>query len=333
MRFGDQLHCVWYFISSPTLRTFDVKFSQELGKYLPVFFIISRRDAINQETEDELRQEIFEKMPWGGGTFTVASATNRSQLPQCPRCRRHSGHKELKAYVCECGARWPAEFKNEVLDLLALTMIGVHKQLRDTPGEKNSTQISASINIILVSAGGAGGAGFVPVPILDLALVIGVQAVMLSSLCAAWCLPIKKFPLKSLQLFIGPALATGLAMLKGTILKFVPVVGSAPGTILNSVLGAALTAVFGVAYTIAFAQITSTYSFEKLHGLNQEELYAAIKPFVNATYLKDLVSGFVTPGFAQAVCQNNWRKHLENVICDRLQIQIPGSGTVRSGGL
>jgi len=210
--------------------------------------------------------------------------------------------------------QWLISFDNEYMHLLAVTMMETRKELRNTPGAPLTTQISASITVILSFALGAGGAAWIPFPVVDIVSVIAIQVAMLTSIGAIWCIPVRKFPLKSLPLIVGPAGVTAAALLKGSVAKFIPLIGHITGSVVNTALGAGITAVFGMACVVAFAELTSRWSFEKLHGMSEVELIAALSQYANTDFLCQTMNSFITPAFARAVFSDNWRDELRKMI-------------------
>lgn len=94
----------------------------------------------------------------------------------------------------------------------------------------------------------AAGAGFIPVPALDLAAVASVQATMLYYLCEVYSVPFSKEAARSVILsLVGASLpaAESRSMLVAGGLKAIPVVGTIIGFLASPVLAAASTYAIG----------------------------------------------------------------------------------------
>lgn len=104
--------------------------------------------------------------------------------------------------------------------------------------------------IVAASAATAAATGAIPIPFSDSALLIPEQISMMAGITVAFGLPIAKSTLTAIvSATIGTAGATvlGKTLVSG-LLKFIPGIGTAAGTVISGSMAAALTAALGEAY-------------------------------------------------------------------------------------
>ena len=111
--------------------------------------------------------------------------------------------------------------------------------------ESNDRQVQA-LKIVKANMGWATGAGFVPVPLLDLVAITGVQLRMVKSLSDLYEVPFRKEAVKSV---IGAIVGGGSAFLLSapvaSMMKVVPVVGYFLSTFVEPAAAAASTFALG----------------------------------------------------------------------------------------
>jgi uncharacterized protein (DUF697 family) len=87
------------------------------------------------------------------------------------------------------------------------------------------------------------GAGLIPVPGVDLAVIAGVQVKMLTELCRLYDIPFRRNRAKAVVMgVLGSAGAQSLALgLPGTAVKMIPILGSVIGAVTTPLFAAAVT--------------------------------------------------------------------------------------------
>lgn len=100
-------------------------------------------------------------------------------------------------------------------------------------------------------------AGLIPVPLLDVAAVTGVQLKMLADLARLYDVPFQKDRVKAavgaLIGAVSPAfLSAGTLSLAGPALKIIPGIGTAVGVVVTPAFNAATTYALGRVFTVHF---------------------------------------------------------------------------------
>jgi uncharacterized protein (DUF697 family) len=114
------------------------------------------------------------------------------------------------------------------------------EQLADT-----STEAEA-MRIVNGYMGWSAGAGLVPIPVMDLAAISGVQLKMIHSLTKFYGVPFSREAAKSVvAALIGGGGSLTLAAPASSLLKFVPLIGSVAGVLTQPALAAASTYALG----------------------------------------------------------------------------------------
>ncbi|HTE39534.1 MAG TPA: DUF697 domain-containing protein [Steroidobacteraceae bacterium] len=108
-----------------------------------------------------------------------------------------------------------------------------------------STQMEA-LKIVNSYMGWSAGAGLIPLPLIDLAAISGVQLKMIHSLSKFYGIPFSRDAAKSvIGALVGGGSSTVLAAPAASLLKFVPVVGQIAGALTEPALAAATTYALG----------------------------------------------------------------------------------------
>jgi uncharacterized protein (DUF697 family) len=112
-------------------------------------------------------------------------------------------------------------------------------------GKPTATETEA-LRIVNSYMGWSAGAGFVPIPLVDLAAISGVQLKMVHSLTKFYGVPFSREAAKSvIAALIGGGGTLVLATPASSLLKFIPVVGSVAGVLTQPALAAASTYALG----------------------------------------------------------------------------------------
>jgi len=106
---------------------------------------------------------------------------------------------------------------------------------------------AVALQIVNQNVAWSGGAGFIPIPILDFAAVTAFQGRMLYQLASHYDVPFRREAVKSvLAALVGGALPTNAAWgMSGSLLKSIPGVGTVLGMITMPAFAAASTYAVG----------------------------------------------------------------------------------------
>lgn len=95
--------------------------------------------------------------------------------------------------------------------------------------------------------------GFIPVPLIDVAALTGIQLKMLHHIAKHYDLPFSKNLVKSvLSSLLGGSVAVSLALPLGSLFKAVPIIGQTSGVISTSAIGSASTYAVGKVFIAHF---------------------------------------------------------------------------------
>ena len=98
------------------------------------------------------------------------------------------------------------------------------------------------------------GAGLIPVPIVDLIALSGIQVKMISELSKLYGLPFSKNIVKSLiGALLGSSLPVQVSLPLSSLLKTIPVIGQTTGAVTMPVMGGASTYAVGKVFLQHFA--------------------------------------------------------------------------------
>lgn len=115
-------------------------------------------------------------------------------------------------------------------------------QTHSTPSETPQNRTADATKLVERFATWAGAAGLIPVPLIDLVLVGGLQLQMLRRLSQIYDVPFAENRGKSLiTALVGAAIPTSSGLGAAELLKFIPIVGSAIGALVTPALAAGLT--------------------------------------------------------------------------------------------
>lgn len=124
----------------------------------------------------------------------------------------------------------------------------------------------------------AAGAGLIPVPMLDIAVIIGVQLKLLSRLAALYGVPFHEHRSKSIiAALLGGIVPAGIATPIFSLLKGIPVIGFAASFLTLPALGAASTYALGKVFIQHFESGGTLLDLnpEKVKGYYREQFNQA----------------------------------------------------------
>jgi uncharacterized protein (DUF697 family) len=131
----------------------------------------------------------------------------------------------------------------------------------------SDVQISDANKLVSRYALYAAGGGLIPVPTLDIAAIVAVQIKMIADLSKLYDVPFSQDRAKTVvTALVGGvlpgALAGGSLAVLGTVIKLVPIVGTAIGAVTTSAFAYALTLAVGKVFTLHFETGGSLLNFE-----------------------------------------------------------------------
>ena len=108
----------------------------------------------------------------------------------------------------------------------------------------------------------AAGGGLIPVPTLDIAAIVAVQIKLVADLSKLYNVPFSQDRAKTVvTALVGGVLPGSLAVL-GTVVKLVPIIGTAIGAVATSAFAYALTLAVGKVFVLHFETGGSLLNFE-----------------------------------------------------------------------
>ena len=111
---------------------------------------------------------------------------------------------------------------------------------------ESENQLEKANNIVKNRLMWSAGAGLVPVPVVDLVALSGIQLEMLYSLSKLYDVPFRKDIGKSIiAALLGSVLPTGIAPWVASMIKVIPLIGQTTGALTMSIVGGASTYAVG----------------------------------------------------------------------------------------
>lgn len=133
----------------------------------------------------------------------------------------------------------------------------------DKAGAASDNLVDQANNIIKNYVMGAMGISLVPIPLVDLFALTGLQIKMLHSLAKLYRIPFSRNIGKSLiASLVGGFMPTSSAMTLASLAKAVPGLGTATGVVSVSVLGGAMTYAIGSVFARHFEEGGTLLDFE-----------------------------------------------------------------------
>jgi uncharacterized protein (DUF697 family) len=149
-----------------------------------------------------------------------------------------------------------------------------------TPTEREA------LRLVHTYMGWSVGAGLIPLPLLDLAAIMGVQLKMIHSISQLYGVPFARDAAKSIiGALVGGGSSTALAVPAASALKFVPIVGQIAGTLTEPALAAATTYALGKVFIQHYETGGNLLNFNAhdLRQYYQEQLASARTPSTPTT--------------------------------------------------
>ena len=127
-----------------------------------------------------------------------------------------------------------------------------------------SDQDTNALGIVSKYSGYAAAAGFIPMPLIDMAAVTGLQIKMLSKIAEAYGVPFRKDLVSPIiASLIGGATSTSLGYGIGNgLLKGIPLIGPVLGTVFVPAMAGAVTWAVGKVFVQHFAMGGTLFDFE-----------------------------------------------------------------------
>jgi uncharacterized protein (DUF697 family) len=142
-------------------------------------------------------------------------------------------------------------------------------------------------------------AGFIPIPLLDVVTISGVQIKMIYDLCRVYDIPFEKRKVRAILsgLSGGGVTTVASASLSASLIKNVPVVGTALAAVTQPAMSYATTYAIGTLFVRHFESNGTlvAMSAESLRAAYQEQVNAAKKKFFKKNTATDLVDASVSP--------------------------------------
>jgi len=111
---------------------------------------------------------------------------------------------------------------------------------------ENENQLEKANSIVKNRMMWSAGAGLVPIPVLDLVALSGIQLEMLYSISKLYDVPFRRDIGKSIiAALLGSVLPTGMAPGLASMIKLIPLIGQTTGAVTLSIVGGASTYAVG----------------------------------------------------------------------------------------
>ncbi len=236
----DHIHMVWYTLDAPGARftKFDAALIGNLLRNYPVFVVLTKCDIARDEEKAAITQEItVARLPNVVGTAQVAAQPNRGE-PMGVDQLVNASFEQLPLLE-----RQAFELVASVKAALDQAMVARGKSARKH---------------ILIASGEAAAAGAIPIPFLDVPILLAVSNAMIYHVGEVYGLSksavdamIKE---KQIRRWIYSAVI-GRSMVF-ELIKFIPGVGTIGGGALDAVTCATVTGAIGYSFNRIFREIT-----------------------------------------------------------------------------
>jgi len=111
---------------------------------------------------------------------------------------------------------------------------------------ENENQLEKANSIVKNRMMWSAGAGLVPIPVVDLVALSGIQLEMLYSISKLYDVPFRRDIGKSIiAALLGSVLPTGMAPWLASMIKLIPLIGQTTGAVTMSIVGGASTYAVG----------------------------------------------------------------------------------------
>jgi len=219
---GDPIHLAWYCIqaSGGRITEFDVNAINNLNaKGTPTAVVLTKAELLSEEESKQFIAVIKQLIP----DVAVFETSSKDKINQWQL-----------AELCQ----WSID---QLPDALKVSFAAAQKKnLKIKRDEANK--------IILQHTGGSAFVGFSPIPMSDAPLLLANQAGMVARILYVYNLHsfLKSVGTAFISSIVGGLIArTGIWMV-GSLIKFIPVVGTAIGGVINASVASAITWVIGV---------------------------------------------------------------------------------------
>ncbi|MBN1874304.1 MAG: 50S ribosome-binding GTPase [Anaerolineae bacterium] len=231
---NQHIHIAWVCIMEESRRVEDaeIKLTETISKHIPVVAVITKSIADNG-----FRQKVQELLPQARNVVRV----------------------HAKETVLDGGYRLPPM---GLESLVELTMTLVPESQRDALAAAQRVSLNHKLQrahaVVATAALSAGGAGAIPLPFSDAIAIVPIQISMLTGISAVWGLPLSTAFLGTL---VSGAISSSVGTIAGraavgSLLKFIPGVGSVVGGTINAGVAGTLTTIFGEAYITTLYVLT-----------------------------------------------------------------------------
>jgi uncharacterized protein (DUF697 family)/GTP-binding protein EngB required for normal cell division len=131
-------------------------------------------------------------------------------------------------------------------------------------------KVKSAFTAVKVYSGAVAAAAFQPFPIADAPIMVGIQLAMMAKITACFGLKPSSFNFKTIVGLGGPFAAAVVGRTLVSLLKLIPVIGTAAGGVINAATGASITYALGSIYIKVLSSVV------KDNG-DEEEIIAVLK--------------------------------------------------------
>lgn len=259
---NDQIHIAWLCIDEPSLRVQDAEIDvvRILNQHrIPVIVVLTKH-GFEPTFREKVREILLAQNTRVQAIIPVSAASRSSAYP---------------VMGVDTLVRKTHEILPEAAKAAFLAAQRVSNELRASAAEK----------IVYTSASAAAAAAATPVPFSDAVAIIPIQLGMIVAISRVFGIDAEKNSV--MTLVSGIAGALGMAVVgrwaAGSLVKFIPGVGSILGGIINSTVAGGLTVSLGLTYI----KFLSTYA-EQHHRLpTSEEIGKLFPSFFDSNKVKE----------------------------------------------
>jgi uncharacterized protein (DUF697 family)/GTP-binding protein EngB required for normal cell division len=223
---NNHLHVAWVCISQSSQRVEDgeTAFVKMLQRHMPVIIIITQC----YENDDALESEVKQKFQ-GLKVISVIAKEQTFRGGSTPT---------------------PTMGLEELAKITEESLPEAHKIAFIAAQKVNfrAKQIKAQASVVSAAAAAA-VIGAVPIPFSDAALLVPIQAGMITSITAAFGFKLDRSIILTILGIYGTAAGASLVgVVAANLLKMIPGVGSVSGGVINATIASSVTTAFGEAY-------------------------------------------------------------------------------------
>lgn len=213
-----------------------------------------------EEAEIELAEAMEKKNIPVIVVITKAQADNgfKSEVENNIQVARNYVRVNSISTKLDSGTEIPAVGLDMLVDLtMEVIPEGQKKAFAAAQKVTLKSKISTSRKVVVASVASAATAGAVPIPFSDFIAIVPIQIGMLAGISASFGLNIDKAFLGTLVsgTLTGVAGSVAGRALVGSLLKFIPGVGSVGGAVVSGAVAATITTTFGEAYIATLTKL------------------------------------------------------------------------------